>query len=165
MPASRAWRMIGRAASSPRLQGCPPRPGSPKLIPPRQSLEISSPVEPSLPYSIEISSLPWSRWLAHLSADVRGQSPRRPSERRVQVVVRTLLNCPPRVVVYTRARPPSAKRNRRCPAAIALPLGQMFAFSGRGPRISVHYRPFLALRCAQNKLARPEARGARSEND
>ena len=43
--------MMGVAASSPRLQGCPPRCGSPKLMQPRQILETSRPVEPSLVYS------------------------------------------------------------------------------------------------------------------
>src|SRR3982074_2485334 len=51
MPASSARRMSGREASSSRDQLLSPCPGTPKLIPPRQTLETSSPVDPSFTYS------------------------------------------------------------------------------------------------------------------
>src|SRR5579875_1069444 len=50
MPASSAWRIKGRLASSSRVQGWLPRFGSPKLMQPRQMTDTSIPVRPSFTY-------------------------------------------------------------------------------------------------------------------
>src|SRR6476661_5319287 len=52
MPASTAWRISGRLWSSGSVQGCGPRPGSPYVMHPSATGEMSMPVLPSLMYSM-----------------------------------------------------------------------------------------------------------------
>ena len=66
--------MIGRVASSLKLHGWPPRCGSPKLMQPRQIFDTSSPVEPSLRYSMEILPLLSATLRTHLTSG-RGDRP------------------------------------------------------------------------------------------
>ena len=61
MPASSACRMNGRLASSSSVHGWMPRPGSPKLMQPRQMRETSRPVRPRVTYSTCTSESPMCR--------------------------------------------------------------------------------------------------------